>query len=57
MHTSGADIAFDRRILTDYFASRLLHVKHIVVANKIATAFAKVKSAFAPNFAFAPIAA
>ena len=57
MHTSGADIAFDSRILPDYFASRLLHVKHIVIANKIATAFAKVKSAFAPNFAFAPIAA
>ena len=30
---------------------------YILIANKIATAFAKVKSAFTPNFAFAPIAA
>jgi hypothetical protein len=53
----GADIAFDRRTLTDYFAGRLCTYAYFLIANKLASAVAKVKSVFTPSFAFAPIAA
>lgn len=52
---SGLNLAFDRGNLTDYFASRLLHVRIFLIATNLAT---KVKSipavfaqAFAPSFA------
>ena len=54
----GADTAFDRRTLTDYFAGRTYSLRIFLIANKLASAFASLKSAFVPqNFAFAPIAA
>lgn len=53
----GLTLAFDRRTLTDYFAGRLYTISILLVVKKLATAFVKVKSAFALNFAFAPIAA
>ena len=34
-----------------------MHVTHFLIANKLASAFATLKSAFAPKLAFAPIAA
>lgn len=33
----GADIAFDERTLTGYFASRNLHVTHLIIANTFAS--------------------
>ena len=47
----GADTAFDRWTLTDYLASRFLHVMHILIANPIATAWANCKEAIATAFA------
>lgn len=53
----GADIAFDDWILTEYSADRTCTLRILVIAkSKVATAFANLKSAFAPQ-AFAPIAA
>ncbi len=51
----GADIAFDRRILTNYFASRTYTISTYLIASVIAKAkagFAQLASAFrAPAFA------
>lgn len=56
----GADTAFDRRILIDYFASRLYTYVYILIANKLAKAVETVKSVpavFAQAFAPATLAA
>jgi hypothetical protein len=55
--TLGLNLAFDRRTLIDYSASRSYTIRIFLIANKLASAVAKVKSVFTPNFAFAPIAA
>jgi len=57
MFMLGLNLAFDRRTLTDYSADRLYTISIFLIANKLASAVAKVKSVFAPSFAFAPIAA
>jgi hypothetical protein len=53
----GAELAFDKRTLTDYSASRSYTIRIFLIANKLASAVAKVKSVFTPSFAIAPIAA
>lgn len=54
----GADTAFDRRTLTGYSANRICTTRIFLIANKLASAVAKVKSAFSvPSLAVAPIAA
>jgi hypothetical protein len=54
----GLNLAFDRRTFIDYFASRTCALRIFLIANKLASAFANLKSAFAlPKLAFAPIAA
>ena len=53
----GLNLAFDRGTLIDYSAGRLYTLRIFLIANKLASAVAKVKSVFTPNFAFAPIAA
>jgi hypothetical protein len=58
MFMFGAELAFDKRTLIDYFASRSYTSRIFLIANKLASAFASLKSAFAlPKLAFAPIAA
>lgn len=46
-----------REDINKLFGRPNVHVTHILIANKIASAFASVKSFFAPQLAFAPIAA
>lgn len=54
----GAEQAFDKRTLTGYSASRPIHARIFLIANKFAAVAAKVKSAFSvPSLAVAPIAA
>lgn len=54
----GLNLAFDRGILTDYFASRSYTLRTFsLIANPIKTAFANLKGLLTPNYAFAPIAA
>jgi len=54
----GAESAFDKRTLIDYSASRTCALRIFLIANKLASAFASLKSAFVlPKLAFAPIAA
>ncbi len=48
-HDRGADIAFDRWILTDYFAGRFTDVISILIATNLQKAVAFVKGAFAPR--------
>jgi hypothetical protein len=53
----GAEISFRQEDINRLFCKSTIHVTYILIANNIATALAKVKSFFAPSFAFAPIAA
>jgi len=56
--TLGLNLAFDRRTLTGYSASRPYTSRIFLVANKLASAFATLKNAVKlPQLAFAPIAA
>lgn len=48
---SGADIAFDERNLTGYFASRPYTYSTSLIANKLASVPAAFKSLFAPAVA------
>lgn len=58
MHWYGADISFDKRTLTDYLADRKCTTRTIVIANRLASVAASVKSLFqVPQLAVAPIAA
>lgn len=47
----GADLAFDERTLTNYFASRSYALCIFLIANSIKTAFAYAKSLLTPTFA------
>lgn len=46
----GADIAFDRRTLTDYLASRTYTIRIFLIADKLAKAVKKVPAVFAQAF-------
>ena len=53
----GAEFSFRQREFNRLFCKPTIHVRIFLIANKLASAFASLKSLFAPNYAFAPIAA
>lgn len=46
----GADTAFDKRMLTSYFASRTCALRILLIATKIAKAVKEVPAVFAQAF-------
>lgn len=46
----GADTAFDRRTLTNYFASRTYTIRIFLIADKIAKAAKEIPAVFAQAF-------
>lgn len=46
----GADTAFDKRTLTDYFASRTYSLRIFLIANKFAKTVKGVPAVFAQAF-------